>query len=73
MNNTPHAKNLVGSPDAGSKGRSAPAGSLLKHHVGNLRLKQDAAFPRESQDTKDMIKSWQRLQRMHLVRGERNE
>ena len=53
---------------------------LLTRKIKALALNQKCPMPteqqeaeRQKQDTKDMIKSWQRLQRMHLVRGERNE
>ena len=35
---------------------------LLEFHVKQLRLKQDAAWPRESENMKEMIKAYQRSQ-----------
>jgi hypothetical protein len=53
---------------------------LLTDKIKSLALNEHAPMPREEkmaekikQETKESIKSWQRLQRMHLVRGERNE
>ncbi len=41
--------------------------ALLRHQVMQLRLRPEAPFPAECQDHRDMVKSWRRLQRLHLA------
>ena len=43
---------------------------LLKHRIQTLVLKEFAAFPSQTQDSKDMIKEWRREQRCRLVRSD---
>ncbi len=53
---------------------------LLTDKIKSLALNQEAPMPTHTERLEEMRKkqresilSWQRLQRMHLVRGERNE
>ena len=36
--------------------------TLIAHHIGNLRLREYAPFPRHCSDTKDMIRASRELQ-----------
>lgn len=40
---------------------------LLRHRINTLRLRPEAPFPAACQDHRDMVKSWRRLQRLHLA------
>ena len=46
--------------------------SLLEHHVQTMRLRPEAPWPKQCEDTKEMIKSWQRAQQhvtLKVVKG----
>ena len=45
---------------------------LLRHRIKTLMLNDEASFPSQAKDAKDMIKEHQRAQRCRLVASDRN-
>ena len=45
---------------------------LLRHRIKTLMLNDEASFPSQTKDARDMIKEHQRVQRCRLVASERD-